>query len=102
MEMGTRSEGMEFGLKTDFFNGRVSSTISYFEITRSILSRISRFLIKGLCVGGGLNYSSDKKLSIANPDLFFAAATLWAAWSTTFTQKNITDEMLLTGRLERA
>lgn len=189
------SDGLEFGVKTDFFSGRVSSTISYFEINQ--LDRISRFSIpdpvtgttlssviqgtkdkstgfeidltlspinnlqvyvsysnidartvgappalaqalgkkiensaehlfnvwtrysftgetlKGLWVGGGVNYTGEKKLSIANPDLFFPAVTLWdatigydwkmgqAAWSATFTWKNITDETHLTGLIGR-
>lgn len=189
------SDGVEFGFKTDLLDGRVSSTISYFEINQ--LDRISRFSIpdpvtgttlssviqgtkdkssgfeidltlspidgwqvylsfsqidartvgappalaqalnkkiensaehlfnvwtrygfargslKGLWVGGGANYTGDKKLSIANPDLFYPAVTLWdatvgydwkvgkAAWSSTLTWKNITDETHLTGLIGR-
>lgn len=189
------SDGLEFGVKTDFFSGRVSSTISYFEINQ--LDRISRFsipdpvsgttlssVIQGtkdkstgfeidltlspidnwqvyvsysnidartvgappelaqalgkkiensaehlfnmwtrysftegplarFWVGGGFNYTGEKKLSIANPNLFFPAVTLWdatvgydwkmgqAAWSATFTWKNITDEVHLTGLIGR-
>ena len=189
------SDGLEFGLKTDFFSGRVSSTISYFEINQ--LDRISRFSIpdpvtgttlssviqgtkdkssgyeidltlsptnhwqvylsfsqidartvgapaalsqalgkkiensaehlfnvwtrytfstgplEGLWVGGGVNYTDEKKLSIANPDLFYEPVTLWdatvgydwkagkAAWSATLTWKNITDETYLTGLIGR-
>jgi iron complex outermembrane receptor protein len=189
------SDGVEFGLKTDLLDGRVSSTVSYFEINQ--LDRISRFSIpdpvtgttlssviqgtkdkssgfeidltlsptdswqvylsysqidartvgvppalaqalnkkiensaehlfnvwtrygfvrgrlKRLWVGGGANYTGEKKLSIANPDLFFPAVTLWdatvgydwkvgkAAWSSTFTWKNITDETHLTGLIGR-
>ena len=189
------SDGMEFGFKTDLLDGRVSSTVSYFEINQ--LDRISRFSIpdpvtgttlssviqgtkdkssgfeidltlsptdpwqvylsfsqidartvgvppalaqalnkkiensaehlfnvwtrysftngawKGLWVGGGANYTGHKKLSIANPDLFFPAVTLWdatlgydwkrdqTAWSATLTWKNITDETHLTGLIGR-
>ncbi|HEY0945655.1 MAG TPA: TonB-dependent receptor [Opitutaceae bacterium] len=185
------SDGTEFGLKTDFLNGRISSTVSYFEINQ--LDRISRFSIpdpvsgttlssviqgtkdkstgfeidatisptdhwqvyvafsqinartvdapaalsqsigkkienssehlfnlwtrysfsdeplKGLWIGGGVNYTGKKKLSIANPDLFYDPVTLWdavigydwkvgkAAWSASLTWKNITDEVYLTG-----
>ncbi len=185
------SDGLEFGLKTDFLEGRVSSTISYFEINQ--FDRISRFSIpdpvtgttlssviqgtkdkssgyeidltlspvnqwqvyvsfsqinartlgappalsqaigkkiensaerlfnvwtrynfthahlKGLWIGGGVNYTSEKKLSIANPDLFFEPVTIWdaalgynwkagkAAWSATLSWKNLTDEVYLTG-----
>ncbi len=189
------SDGSEFGLKTDFFNGRFSSTVSYFEINQ--LDRISRFSIPdpvtgttlssviqgtkdkssgfefdvtlsptdrwqiytsfsqidartvsvpaalaqalgkkvensaehlfnvwtrygfsgagldGLWVGTGVNYTGKKKLSIANPDLFYDPVTLWdavlgydwkrgkAAWSATLTWKNITDEVHLTGLIGR-
>jgi iron complex outermembrane receptor protein len=189
------SDGVEFGFKTDLLDGRISSTVSYFEINQ--LDRISRFSIpdpvtgttlssviqgtkdkssgfeiditlsptdgwqvylsysqidartvgvppalaqalnkkiensaehlfnvwtrygfargalKGLWVGGGANYTGEKKLSIANPDLFFPAVTLWdatvgydwkvgrAAWSSTLTWKNITDETHLTGLIGR-
>lgn len=189
------SDGAEVGLKTDLLEGRISSTISYFEINQ--LDRISRFSIpdpvtgttlssviqgtkdrssgieidltlsptnhwqvylsfsqinartvgvpaalaqalnkkiensaehlfnvwtrysfsrgplKGFWVGGGANYTGDKKLSIANPDLFYPAVTLWdatfgydwkvgkAAWSTTLTWKNITNETHLTGLIGR-
>lgn len=185
------SDGLEFGLKTDFLAGRVSSTISYFEIDQ--LDRISRFSIpdpvtgttlssviqgtkdrssgveidltlspldhwqvytsfsqinartldapaalsqaigkkienssarlfnvwtrynftgerlKGLWIGGGVNYTGEKKLSIANPDLFFEPVTLWdaalgynwkfgrSACSATLSVKNLTDEIYLTG-----
>lgn len=189
------SDGLEFGVKTDFFDGRVSSTIAYFEINQ--LDRISRFSIPdpvtgttlssviqgtqdkstgfeidltlsplnhwqvyvsysnidartvaapaalsqavgkkiensaehlfnvwtrysftggaldGLWVGGGVNHTGEKKLSIANPNLFYPAVSLWdatvgydwkqgrAAWSATFTWKNITDEVHLTGLIGR-
>lgn len=189
------SDGIEFGLKTDLLDGRVSSTVSYFEINQ--LDRISRFSIPdpvtgttlssviqgtkdkssgfeidltlsptnhwqvylsfsqidartvgapvalaqalnkkiensaehlfnvwtrysfasgrltGLWLGGGANHTGDKKLSIANPDLFYPAVTLWdatvgydwkvgkTAWSTTLTWKNITDETHLTGLIGR-
>lgn len=185
------SDGAEFGLKTDFWSGRLSSTISYFEINQ--LDRISRFsipdpvtgttlssVIQGtkdrstgveldltfsptdhwqvytsfsqinartidappalaqslgkkiensaehlfnlwtrytfpdgplarVWIGAGVNYTGKKKLSIANPDLFFDSVTLWdaavgydwkigrAAWSASLTWKNITDEIYLTG-----
>lgn len=185
------SEGLELGLKTDFLAGRVSSTLSYFEIDQ--LDRISRFSIpdpvtgttlssviqgtkdrssgveldltlspldhwqvyvsfshinartldappalsqaigkkienssarlfnlwtrynftharlKGLWIGGGVNHTGEKKLSIANPDLFFEPVTLWdaalgynwklgrSACSATLSWKNITDEVYLTG-----
>ncbi len=189
------SDGLEFGLKTDFGNGRVSSTISYFEINQQ--DRISRFSIPdpvtgttlssviqgtkdkstgyeidltlsptdhwqiytsfsqidartvsappalaqsivakiensaeylfngwtrynftaeplaGLWIGAGVNYTSDKKLSIANPYLFYDEVTLWdavigydwkrgkTAWSATLTWKNLTDETYLTGLIGR-
>ena len=189
------SDGTEFGLKTDLLEGRISSTISYFQINQ--LDRVSRFSIPdpvsgttlasviqgtqdkstgfeidltlsptnhwqvylsfsqidartvgvpaalaqalgkkiensaehlfnvwtrysfasgplaGLWVGAGANYTGEKKLSIANPDLFYPAVTLvdatvgynWkvgkAAWSTTLTWKNITDETHLTGLIGR-
>ncbi len=189
------SDGVEFGVKTDFFNGRLSSTISYFEIDQQ--DRISRFSIPdpvtgttlssviqgtndkstgyeidltlsptdqwqiytsfsqidartvsapaalsqsvgakiensaeylfnvwtrysftakplaGLWIGGGANYTGEKKLSIANPNLFFDDVTLWdavigydwktnrAAWSVSLTWKNITDEVYLTGLIGR-
>ncbi|HRE79431.1 MAG TPA: TonB-dependent receptor [Opitutaceae bacterium] len=189
------SDGLEFGIKTDFLSGRVSSTISYFEINQ--LDRISRFSIpdpvtgttlssviqgtkdkssglelevtlsptdhwqvylsyshinartvgvptalaqalgkkiensaehlfnawtrynltgdrwNGFWVGGGVNYTGKKKLSISNPDLFYEPVTLWdatigydwkrgkTAWSATLTWKNITDEVYLTGLIGR-
>ena len=189
------SDGVEFGLKTELLDGRVSSTVSYFEINQ--LDRISRFSIpdpvtgttlssviqgtkdkstgfeidltlsptnhwqvylsfsqidartvgapaalaqalnkkiensaehlfnvwtrysfssgplNGLWVGGGANYTGEKKLSISNPDLFYPSVTLWdatvgydwkvgkSAWSTTLTWKNITDETHLTGLIGR-
>jgi iron complex outermembrane receptor protein len=189
------SDGLEFGLKTDFFSGRVSSTISYFDINQT--DRISRFSLpdpitgttlssviqgtddrstgveidltlsptdnwqiytsfshinartvgappalakslgkkiensaerlfnvwtrynipvtrlKGLWIGAGVNYTSEKKLSISNPDLFFPAVTLWdaalgyswksgkASWTATAHWKNITDETHLTGLIGR-
>jgi Outer membrane receptor for ferric coprogen and ferric-rhodotorulic acid len=185
------SDGTEFGIKTDFFGGRVSSTISWFEINQ--VDRISRFSIpdpvsgttlssviqgtkdkstgyeidltlsptdqwqiytsfsrinartvgappelaqsigakiensaeylfnvwtrysfttgplNGWWIGGGVNYTSDKKLSIANPNLFYDEVALWDAvigydwktekitWSASLTWKNITDEVYLTG-----
>lgn len=185
------SDGTEFGIKTDFFGGRVSSTISYFEINQ--VDRISRFSIPdpvtgttlssviqgtkdkstgyeidltlsptdqwqiytsfshinaravgappelsqsigakiensaeylfnvwtrysftsgpltGWWIGGGVNYTSDKKLSIANPNLFYDEVALWdavigydwktekIAWSASLMWKNITDEVYLTG-----
>ena len=73
----------------------------------------SRDVLDGLWIGGGANYTSEKKLSIANPDLFFPDVTLFdatvgydwkvrkAAWSATLTWKNITDETYLTGLIGR-
>ena len=185
------SDGTEFGIKTDFLSGRVSSTISYFEINQT--DRISRFSIpdpvtgttlssviqgtkdkstgyeidltlsptdhwqvytsyshinaravgappelaqsigakiensaehlfnvwtrytfatgplSGWWIGGGVNYTGDKKLSIANPNLFYDEVALWdavigydwkigeTAWSATIHWKNISDEVYLTG-----
>jgi len=185
------SDGWEVGVKTDFWSGRLSSTISYFEINQR--DRVSRFSIPdpvtgttlssviqgtkdrstgveidltysptdhwqiytsfsqvnartieappalaqslgkkiensaehlfnvwtrytfpdgplaGFWIGGGVNYTGEKKLSIANPALFYDPVTLWdavlgydwkvgrAAWSASLTWKNITDETYLTG-----
>lgn len=189
------SDGYEFGVKTDFLGGRISSTLSYFEINQR--NRISRFslpdpisgttlssviqgttdkstgfelettlsptdnwqvylscsqidartvkappalaqslgakvensaehlfnvwtrynftgdALRGLWIGTGVNYTGHKKLSIANPNLFYDPVTLWDAvlgydwkagrtqWSATLNWKNITDEVYLTGLIGR-
>ncbi|MDX2185989.1 MAG: TonB-dependent receptor [Opitutaceae bacterium] len=69
--------------------------------------------MKGLWVGGGVNYTSKKQLRINNPDLYFEPTTVWelaAGYSFKVAEhptsvvvnwKNLTDELYIPSNLSR-